>query len=337
MAKLSSLSIENFRGIREGSISDFTDVNILVGRNNSGKTTIIEAITRSAIPGGLQHDLFRRPVENLWAQTRTARAIDPASGEVPRTIVPTHASQDSLLWYRQNRTKEIVIASVLRGNDSSNERLVYRLRDNSQPATYMPGPPRKLGCPEFCEGITVFRPLDAFNAAIERSFWSQLLSDRRDRKLAEILNEVFGINAESFQLLPNNQFMVLFPDYSLPLDVQGDGTRAAMRTLMTLAMLQGTLMMVEEPECHQHPGSLERFAAALCKLAKSNGVQLIVSTHSSECVGWFLKAAKASNSGTGVFHLSLTDGKLNARRLDSEAVESLTSTGVDVRFLDLYA
>ena len=113
----------------------------------------------------------------------------------------------------------------------------------------------------FCAGITVFRPADAFNPVIEQSFWPRLLSNRRDRLLTQTLNEVFGLDAESFQLLPNSQFVILFHDYSLPLDLQGDGTRAAMRTLMTLSMLTGTLMMFEEPECHQHPGSLERFAA----------------------------------------------------------------------------
>jgi predicted ATP-dependent endonuclease of OLD family len=96
-------------------------------------------------------------------------------------------------------------------------------------------------------------------------------------------------------------------------------------------------MMLEEPECHQHPGSLERFAAALCKLAKTLDVQIIVSTHSGECVRSFLKAARDAQSEGAVFHLTLTDGKQEARRLDPEAVESLTATGVDVRFLDLYA
>jgi hypothetical protein len=336
MARLRSLLIQNFRGIREGKIDGLTDVNVLVGRNNSGKTTVVEAITRAAILGGLKQDAFGRPVDNLWEQARTARAIDPAYGHSQPHSPPTVAQ--GLLWYRQDRTKEVVIGAVIRsGGVSKEEKLEYRLRDNTQPPVQRPGPPRLEGGPEFCAGVTVFRPADAFNAAIEQRFWSQLLSDRRDRLLTQTLNEVFGLEAESFQLLPDSKFMVLFHDFSLPLDVQGDGTRAAMRTLMTLAMLKGTLLMLEEPECHQHPGSLERFAAALCKLAKSLDVQLIVSTHSAECVRSFLKAAKAVASDAAVFHLTLTDGKQDARRLDPEAVESLTTTGVDVRFLDLYA
>ena len=41
---LSSLEIPNFKGIKSGSISDLAQVNILVGRNNSGKPTILDAL-----------------------------------------------------------------------------------------------------------------------------------------------------------------------------------------------------------------------------------------------------------------------------------------------------
>ncbi|MGH7140699.1 MAG: ATP-dependent nuclease [Pirellulales bacterium] len=357
MIRLHSLSIKNFRGIREGQIDGFADVNVLVGRNNSGKTTLIEAITRAATTGGLQQDVFGRNVEQLWQQARSSlpitRAVRPPNRQQQKASaalgIPNSAAQvgdgESLLFYRQDRSREIDIAVVLRseGHSAKGEHLTYK-----HTAEKLPGAPRAQAertetsldphvKQMFCGGITVFRPADAFNAAVEQNFWPALLSDRRDRVLTKTLNEVFSLDAESFQRLPNSQFTVLFQDYSLPLDVQGDGTRAAMRTLMTLSMLKGTLFMIEEPECHQHPGSLERFAGALCRLAKSQSVQIIVSTHSGECVRSFMQAANAAESSAAVFHLSLDNGKQEARRLDPEAVETLTNTGVDVRFLDLYA
>ncbi|HMV69068.1 MAG TPA: AAA family ATPase [Myxococcota bacterium] len=38
------LSIENFRGIRELGLDGLGRVNLLVGRNNSGKTSVLEAV-----------------------------------------------------------------------------------------------------------------------------------------------------------------------------------------------------------------------------------------------------------------------------------------------------
>jgi AAA15 family ATPase/GTPase len=331
MIQLQSIAVRNFRGIREGKIDGFTDVNLFVGRNNSGKTTLIEAITRIATIGGLRIDVFGRDVEQLWQQARS-------SGLGQGGVGGMMDDGQSLLWFRQDKGNEIALMGRIKETDAKEtEELGYILRfPNAVQAHH-----GKNFYPEsmqiFWKGITVFRPADAFNPIAEQRFWPQLLSNRRDRLVTKTLNDVFGLDAESFQLLPNNQFMVLFHDFSLPLDLQGDGTRAAMRALMTLSMLKGTLMMLEEPECHQHPGSLERFAAALCRLAKTQQVQLIISTHSAECVKSFLKAASAAESDAAVFHLTLADGKQDARRLDPEAVETLTTTGVDVRFLDLYA
>ena len=41
---LTSLFIRNFRGIKEGKLDNIGEVNILLGPNNSGKSTILESI-----------------------------------------------------------------------------------------------------------------------------------------------------------------------------------------------------------------------------------------------------------------------------------------------------
>ena len=58
---------------------------------------------------------------------------------------------------------------------------------------------------------------------------------------------------------------------------------------------------------------------------------MLISTHSSECLRLFLTASNAAGSESAVFHLQREDGVLEANRLDSETVENLQSTGVDVR------
>jgi len=184
--------------------------------------------------------------------------------------------------------------------------------------------------------MTIFRPSDGANGTIEAKLWPQLLSSRADKRLTQMTNDVFRMNAEGVQLLPDSHLVVLFEEHSVPLDLQGDGTRAAFRCLMLLATLQSTLYVLEEPECHQHPGSLERFAEVLCKHAKQQEVQLLIATHSAECVRSFLAGAEKSGSSSAVFHLQLEDGLLEASRLDAEAVQSLHATGVDVRYLNLY-
>jgi len=320
-------------------VQGLTDVNVLVGRNNSGKTTVVEAIMRLLMTDrGGGRDLLDRNIDSLWAQIRNVQPGYPPE-------LPGYPPE---LWYRQDQSQSITLEGTLgddtvphRDNEASLSLVVKVLQERNLAVTpsrsFAGGPAVEASVTRFASGLTLFRPSDATNNAIENTFWARLLSDRRDKILTKILNDVFSFRAEGFQLLPDKRLMVLFEQHSLPLDAQGDGTRAVLRALMLLSMLRGTMFLMEEPESHQHPGSLERFARAICRLAREQEVQLLISTHSAECVRAFLTAAQEAGSEGAVFHLTLEDGLQEARRLDAATVETLTATGVDVRFLDLYA
>ncbi len=331
MIRLHSLTMNRFRGVREGTIEGFADVNLLIGRNNSGKTTIGEAVTRLFYGscGSHVHDYLGRGVAAIWG------AIRNETGDAP-----------SELWYQLDRTQVVALEAKLvdstrPGLDKpATIRFQMNVERNSFRATpsgvFLEGGVLQSEITPFIRAVSCYLPGDGKNRAIENKFWPDILANRRDKVLTQTLNQVFGFQAEGFQLLPDQRLMVLLEKHSVPVDVQGDGTRAALRALVVLMTLHGTLFIIEEPECHQHPGSLERFALALCHQARNQSVQLIVSTHSLECVRAFLKAAQEAKSEGAIFHLTLENGVQRARRLDAEAIETLQATGLDVRFLDLY-
>jgi AAA15 family ATPase/GTPase len=315
MFRLLNITIENFRGIRQGSLTDFAEVNVLIGRNNSGKTTVLEAITRATRS---QHDklqpMRRETVDEFWNRMRN-------SGR--ESICNYNKDTGNLIKYQATVISNVdETASLVSGGGVISSQPLSQIFDQH--------------IAKFRSGIAVFTPRMLSDQFIESVFWPELISNRRDKLLRNAVNETFDMNAEGLQLLPNGEFMVMFEKYSIPLDSMGDGTRAAMRAFMCLAMVSDTLFLMEEPECHQHPGSLELFAKGLCKLAKERRVQIILTTHSQECIRAFSKATQASESTFAVYHLSLNDGIQEARRLERDALETLDESGIDVRFADLY-
>jgi hypothetical protein len=331
MIQVQSIRMANFRGIREGSIDDLTDVNLLVGRNNSGKSTAAEAVMRISFTvvnrqGG---DYLGRGIASIWGSFRNEQSEYPPE-----------------IWYKLDQSQVIELEARIKDSQmkSPSKDATFKVRIVTRGMSVNAEPSGEIvtegvsqnQASAFLANVNLFRPPDATQRAIETKFWPQLLGTRRDKVLTRVLNEVFSLHGEGFQLLPDGRLMVLFERHSVPLDSQGDGTRGAFRALVALTMLKGTLFLMEEPECHQHPGSLERFALSVCKQARDQEVQLMISTHSAECVRAFIKAAQAAKSEAAIFHCSLDQGQFYARRLDSEAVETLQSTGVDVRFLDLY-
>ena len=332
MIRVNSIEISRFRGIREGIVRDFADVNLFIGRNNSGKSTVVEGLHRLAAAAVYQarsicKDPIDRSIQQVWQNVRHEGGLYSPG-----------------LWYRLDRgepikltadvedtktkvRQKISLSIALRGvNDDPTPTLTLEITPN----------PLRENVKHFLSGVTVFRPEDARNLDIEKKLWTTIFASRQDKTLVTALNAIFNQNAESYSLLPDSRIWLLFPTYSVPLDSQGEGNRAAFRCLMLLAVLRGAVFVAEEIECHQHPGSLKSIARAVCKQAKESEVQLFLPTHSSECVRSFLEAANEAGLEAAVFHLKLDDGLLDATRLTSADTEMLLDTGVDVRFLDLY-
>ncbi len=327
MIRLKSVQIRRFRGIREGAVRDFADVNLLVGRNNSGKSTVLEAVHRLAYSvSAAACDPLGRGLDVMWNAVR---------GELegyPREF-----------WYRLDQTAPIeLVAEVGRGDSKGVETIRLSVLLKANVGTPMPtfDYRGKAGLPhdaifQFLSRATAFRTEDARNGVIERMLWQPILAARHDKALTAAINAIFNQSADSCTLLDGKVWLV-FPDYAVPLDSQGEGSRAALRCLILFTVLRQTIFIAGEVECHQHPASLDRFAKALCKQARGQEVQLFLSTHSSECVRAFLAGARDAGLEAAVFHTKLEDGILDATRLESAATETLLDTGVDVRFLDLY-
>lgn len=67
MKKISKLKIDRFRGIRDLEIENLTQVNLIVGDNNCGKTSMLEAL--QFLRSGSAANLFKSPdcaIEGLF-------------------------------------------------------------------------------------------------------------------------------------------------------------------------------------------------------------------------------------------------------------------------------
>ncbi len=73
------------------------------------------------------------------------------------------------------------------------------------------------------------------------------------------------------------------------MDSMGDGFKALIGILASLYQQpKNTIVLIEEPEVHMHPGYLQELAKYLILLSRTRNIQLFISTHSMELINCFL-------------------------------------------------
>jgi AAA15 family ATPase/GTPase len=70
--RLKWIEVENFRAFKHVKIDEFADINIFIGKNNTGKSTLLEAIYLN-LTKGFADIIFRDPIRYIFYR----RGIEP--------------------------------------------------------------------------------------------------------------------------------------------------------------------------------------------------------------------------------------------------------------------
>lgn len=335
---LSSLEIQNFKGIKQGKLEDLAQVNILVGRNNSGKSTVLDALImmRCALVGldlldanGLEHIIKRR--------------VD--RGQVDYAE----------LWFRMETEAPIILTAELDGTSKVSERWDKQLdgvfqcggtehqfrRNNNSPKNQQSSRLwHDLVETVGVAGASLISKMHMVDAtAIHYPYaeilWAELVRDRKDEKVGKILEEIYGlpINYITAMRFPKEERLVAaLPHVGLAVDWFGDGFRFAVNILALGVFLTDTALLVEELETHQHPESLRKLTATLFELAKQQNLQLFLTTHSMELITYALEAAKEKEIDLKLHHLRLdNEGTLKSNVFSKPNTELMLDIGHDPR------
>lgn len=332
-----SIEIENLRGIRQGRLDDLTSLVVLTGRNATGKSTVLEALSIGGaddIPGAISHVVARRSTLRSgadWLVGRSSRksVLEIGTEDRRRTIelqrlgkcfepharsfearsVPVPGPYTSIQCstrspdLRKHQAAPGWIMTFSPSNESA-------LHGTSGPGPDLPpwGGARFV---EFAGGEPLTR---LYSRDVQSGRRSHVVESLR-RMLPEVANLEILTDPEE-----KPQLHVVHASGAVPIDLVGDGLRALVRTILVLSDATQGLVLVEEPELHQHPGAIWETARAIWD-AVGRGLQIVLSTHSLEMIDALVGRAD-SVAGLSVFTLRLEGGSLNVGR----------TAGEDVRF-----
>ena len=335
---IESVEIKNLRGIREGVLEKLTPLTVLVGPNSSGKSTILDAllIGASNSPG----DAVGRAVGRRSTRDADARWLLWRQGQDGATSLGVRA-QSTGKWRRSNLSSR---------SEAPND-LVARLRElgREPPFGCIETETRTHIFSDFAVAVTAFAADNSYvfrqapdalppilNIEPEVSFvdmrgvglgtplaqlYTEAVTQGRRDDVRELLGAIVP-GLRNLEILVSHRMEpvlhLVFADKSVPAALAGDGVRTMLRLSLELASRGRGLILVEEPEVHQHPKALQQSAKALLASMR-RGVQIVLATHSLELIdALLLEATQDDLPHLSTYRLKLDDGVLASSRLNGE-------------------
>ncbi len=304
------VQIRNFRILRMLEIDQLSRVNLIAGLNNSGKTSLLEALFLLSGAGnpelamnvnimrGLEPSIGLSAVGMTPAvsQTQWKEFFSGLDLDSPIEISGLHASLGELaLDIRSERpqTTEISLDGGLMVNLPGERALTFRY--DGPAGVHAEGFIRPKG-----QGVEISQPdvKVPFNSVILSSRIGNAREDAvrlgtlRKQKRGDLLLEALRVVEPNLQSIEDSSASgepMIWGDVGLseliPLSVMGEGMTRIARLVLAISSVPGGLVLVDEIENGLHHTLLPKVWQVIDTAARQFNAQVFATTHSLECIG----------------------------------------------------
>lgn len=327
---IDEIKIENFRGFTSLALPNLKRVNLIVGENNAGKTSLLEAISLlcDANKIGYLPHLFR-PTQG-----------DPNLRFFPWLIRDGVQEQTGNLQCSIGKKKNLVVfgvPSAFRSNIpvSSSREVLDAVQQNMKSILFW-----KSGTsqPLACRSISVFQQQHDHRSLVTLVGRAQRKSGGEET-LQNLLAKV-DPRIKKIRVDPGvdgnqdgNQVIVdIGLSELMPLTQIGQGVNRLMSILADIIGESPDVLLIDEIENGLHHSVQQQIWTGLAEAAEKLNVQIFATTHSDEC----LRAANAAfqnrpNYDFSVIQLFRVKSGVQGRVLDKQLIEAAIAGDIDLR------
>lgn len=285
---LTSLHIENFRALRRLTIERLARVNLLVGVNNAGKTTALDAVELVLSKEG-GSALLRQSLRREGREYDGATPID--FNHLFYGHTPGVGSMFIIEASTPNGRDKVSCAMSADASDAdAPSGLALTTESNGAARQAMLSP---FGKPQRSSGRTrdqapiVFWSTDRDSFFDLGALWDEVVLTPEESKTLEAVRLIEPrIERLAFARLPSNTFYVKLSglDGRVPLGSMGDGIKRLLALSLHLARSAGGTLLVDEVDTGLHYSVMVKMWRLLLSTAKRLDLQVLATTHSLDCI-----------------------------------------------------
>jgi predicted ATPase len=363
---LLDLRIQNYRSFRELQIKGLSPVNLIVGANNSGKTSLLEAVYLLVSQNDPQRLLEllsnRGEFSERYLSSRTSGDISPARrwGGVEYQVAHIFyghqiAGEEGI---RISTKKETPLSLQIQLQPiNGNQRALFDESPNRETSAsklvFKYGSQKGIGVPVNTDGTiserAYSRPLAQeqpyrFITTNHLSFnelaglWDGITLTPKEEKVVEALQilepDVERISFTSRQTLNSGILLKLSKQKDpIPLGSMGDGMRRLLTLIASAVISENGVLLVDEIDTGLYFKAQTQMWSLLFEMARRFKIQVFCTTHSWDCVRAFDDASRlAKNPAIGtLFRLSRRGEKIEAVAYTANELAIAMRQDIEVR------
>jgi predicted ATPase len=324
------LGLRNFKGVVEGE-AELDKLTILVGPNNSGKTTILEALFLAPNPLRQVPYVPTTAVQLLLEYHKTLSekgytfllnkyiannmVIKVDDLELLFTKINGSDIAVKVTYLSQSGETGILDLGYLRPDGDVEVRSNVQIADNT---------------------LLLSTKLAKFAHEYLQSRWIEILNTRApaliSREVSRFVSEEYvNVTAEPFIAGSMTFYAMLADGTRIRLSDLGAGVHLYVVNRLLYEHYRPDVVLWDDLETHFNPRLLTHVAEWFADLVEE-GKQVIVSTHSLEVIEKIIAFVEDAT----VLLTSLRDGKLKVRRVKPDELEEWAKAGIDPRYAEVF-
>lgn len=359
MSHIKKVDIKNYRGLKNLELINLKDINLFIGENNTGKTSILEVLNILSEPS------------NLGTFIKTSRVRETDYNFSGGSLSPYESFKN--LFNQKDKQKKIVIDAEIK-----NQRISVKLTGKE---TNIISVQSRFGISENystnseSEASKSFKGDFIFNTPklnfkkefsfdqnqkrieldsgtdqdklLSMEYISPLEHLAQNRLISKAIKagnknslikmiKIFDNKIKSLEIIDENGRPIPYIGHQklgmVPLSTFGDGLRKALIIAASIVNVKDGVLLIDEIETSIHKKALLDFFEWFIKSSFNYNVQSFIANHSLEAIDALINASKGNLDNIACYRLENYSGKIYVNRISGEKLYNIrNSLGQDVR------
>lgn len=362
MKYIDSIYIKTFKGIGNLKISNLGDINILVGDNNTCKTSVLEAIQLFQYPNDIKEiiriarkrEITKRMPSGITVMESFLNMFNASQKEnkdisiickvnnnshlldIRGIVNKVYVTGEELNQYEHSQFDEEIPVSEFNGvlkYDNNEQKII--INDVNDKKVYrdavIDGEIIKLLDLKFVSSS------DHLNEVFSLRNLSESIKNDEKSQLLELLKK-FDDKIDGIEILPgkNRSFPATYIKHLeygfMPLSSFGDGIKKVLTLASAVLRIKNGILLIDEIETAIHTSALDNVFEWLLETCKLLNIQIIATTHSDEALISLLSKYKDMDSEMCIYRLEKYDNGIVSRRFSgNKAYDIVVNNGGDLR------